>query len=256
MLKIFRIKAFKDNYIWLLVNPHNQTAVVFDPGQAEPVLDLLAKENLRLVGILITHHHWDHTGGVLKLVEQTHAPVYGGSREPITGLTNPLKEGDSLHFEELELSLQILDIPGHTLGHIAYYNKDWVFTGDTLFTAGCGRLFEGTAEQMMSSLAKIKNLPPCTEIYCGHEYTLHNLHFARLLEPKNLAVEKRIVEVENLLAKGLASVPAPLSLELETNPFLRIEEENIKKSVEQHYGTTFSSNIQIFIAIRKWKDQF
>ncbi len=256
MVKIIRIPAFKDNYIWLLVNQHKQAAVVVDPGEAKPVLDLLEKNNLNLIGILITHHHWDHTGGVSELVEKTAAPVYGGVHEPITGLTHPLQEGDQVSFKELDLTLKILDIPGHTLGHIAYYNSEFVFTGDTLFTAGCGRLFEGTAEQMYSSLAKIKSLPSSTEVYCGHEYTLANLKFAKVIEPENKAIKNRLDEVQHLREQGLATVPAPLSIELETNPFLRTDQLNVIKAVEAHFKTTFKSKSQIFLAIRQWKDHF
>lgn len=308
MVKILRITAFKDNYIWLLFNPHNHMALVVDPGNAKPVLNLLEQEKLQLIGILITHHHWDHTGGVLELVEKTQAPVYGGANEPIPGLTHPLREGDVLYFKELDLLFEIIDIPGHTLGHIAYYcanintdidtntnisinsnnayaghphinsnsnsnsnsnanvhtctyantntKEQAVFTGDTLFTAGCGRLFEGTAEQMLSSLTKLKSLPPSTQVYCGHEYTLSNLQFAKQVEPENFAIEERVQEVQTLRAKGLATVPAPLSIELETNPFLRTEQPNVIKSIEQHFNTIFNSKSQIFLAIRQWKDHF
>jgi hydroxyacylglutathione hydrolase len=267
MLKIIRIPALKDNYIWLLVNPHSHSALVVDPGEALPVLNILREENLTLLGILITHHHWDHTAGVLELVEKTNAAVYGGASEPIAGLTNSLREGDTVYFKELDLSLQIFDIPGHTLGHIAYYcenhNHDcenhydgFVFTGDTLFTGGCGRLFEGTAEQMFSSLTKLKKLPLNTQIYCGHEYTSSNLRFASSVEPQNMDVIGRLKEVERLRAQHLATVPAPLSIELKTNPFLRTEQPNVIKSIEQHSKTTFESKSQIFLAIRQWKDQF
>lgn len=260
ILKIVPIKAFKDNYIWLLFNPHNRCAMVVDPGDATPVLTVLNKEKLKLIGILITHHHWDHTGGVLELVEKTHAPVYGGANEPIPGLNHPLSDSDSIQFKELELTLHILDIPGHTLGHIAYYsnkmNEEMLFSGDTLFTGGCGRLFEGTAEQMICSLTKLKNLSPNTKVYCGHEYTLNNLRFAKLLEPENAAIERRLHMVENLRAEDKPTVPAHLSEELETNPFLRTEQTNVIKATEQHFGTKFNSNIQIFKAIREWKNHF
>jgi hydroxyacylglutathione hydrolase len=257
MIEIRGIPAFKDNYIWLLINPHNRYALVVDPGTADPVLEVLKKEDLTLLGILITHHHWDHTGGVLELSLETKAPVYGGAHEPIPGLTHPLQEGDVLDWkDELGITFNILDIPGHTLGHIAYYNDEVVFTGDTLFTAGCGKLFEGTAEQMLNSLNKIKNLPPQTQIYCGHEYTLNNLGFAACVEPGNEAIVKRQQEVQILRGKGMNCVPAPLSLELETNPFLRTEHENVIKSLEQHFKTTFQSKTQIFQAIRDWKNQF
>lgn len=256
MVKIIPIPAFKDNYIWLCVNPHSKTAIVVDPGEADPVLQLLEDEALRLIGILISHHHWDHTGGIPTLVQKTQAAVYGGAKEPIPGLSHPLKEGDSLVFKEMDLSFKILDIPGHTLGHIAYYNENAVFTGDTLFTGGCGKLFEGTAEQMLDSLNKIKALPGPTPVYCGHEYTLSNLSFAKVVEPGNSAIDRRLKAVEDLRARGLPSVPSPLALELETNPFLRTDQESVIKAIEQHFNTRFSSKAQIFLAIRQWKDHF
>jgi len=254
MIEIIRIPAFKDNYIWLLFNSDTHQGVVVDPGEAQGVLDKLSQQHIHLVAILITHHHWDHTGGISALVEKTQAPVFGPRQDPIPGLTQPLE--DNQMFNLIGIQFNVLEIPGHTLGHIAYYGDNRLFCGDTLFTAGCGRLFEGTPEQLLNSLSKLKALPETTEIYCGHEYTLNNLEFAITVEPYNEFIQQRLESVRQLRQKDRATVPAPLSIELKTNPLLRTQFPSVKAAVEKHFAKSFSSEVEIFAALRQWKDHF
>ncbi len=256
MLQVYRIPAFQDNYIWLLVNPKTKRGVVVDPGDATPVLATIQENNITLADILITHHHADHTGGIAELLAHTKIPVYGCYREPIQHLSHPLKEQDLLTLTALEITFKILEIPGHTLGHIAYWGDGKLFCGDTLFTGGCGRIFEGTATQMLSSLTKLKNLPDDTLVYCGHEYTEANLRFALTVEPHNQKILQRYNTVKEERSDGKATVPSPLSLELETNPFLRTHIPEVKKAAESYSGTALSNETDIFAVIRNWKNNF
>lgn len=249
---VLPIKAFNDNYIWLLTNPENQMAVCVDPGDAKPVLETLNKLNLQLSAILITHHHMDHVGGVNKLLQQHQIPVYGPANDGITQLTHPLKEGNVVQIPELDLRFDILDLPGHTKGHIAYYGHDMLFCGDTLFTGGCGRLFEGTPSQMYDSLQKLAKLPPSTWIYAAHEYTEINLQFASLVEPDNKDIQRRLLKTQQLREQKKPTLPAQLAIELRTNPFLRCSEPTVK----QHAGQDAEDPIKVFAAIRRWKDTF
>src|SRR3954468_1521332 len=187
--RIVPISAFKDNYVWTLRN--ERYAAVVDPGEARPVLDYLAREKLQLAAILATHHHPDHVGGIAEILARHKAPVYGPRNEPIETLTQPVSEGDEVAVPELGVRFSVLDIPGHTRAHIAYYGAGALFCGDTLFACGCGRLFEGTAQQMYASLQKLAALPDDTKVYCGHEYTLANIGFAKSVEPRNAALAAR-----------------------------------------------------------------
>jgi len=184
--QVIPLRAFKDNYVWTLRNA--RCAVVVDPGESRPVLDYLAAEKLQLVAILATHHHQDHVGGIAEILETHAVPVYGPRGEPITTLTHPVGGGDKVALPELGLAFEVLDIPGHTRAHIAYYGSNMLFCGDTLFACGCGRVFEGTPQQLYASLAKLAALPDDTLVYCGHEYTLANIGFAKAVEPDNPAL--------------------------------------------------------------------
>lgn len=252
MINIQTIPAFSDNYIWLIPFGDHQAAVV-DPGDARPVITALEQQELRLSAILITHHHHDHVDGIHDLLGRyPEADVYGPATEQIPYLNKPLRNGDTVTLGEIELVT--LDVPGHTQGHIAYYGEDALFCGDTLFTAGCGRLLGGSAQQLHESLNKIKKLPNNTHVYCAHEYTLSNLRFAQVVEPNNRQIlERRLID-EAKRQRGEATVPSTLALELSTNPFLRCHETTVKAAAEQFCGQPLNSGAEIFQVLRYWKD--
>lgn len=255
-LKVIPICAFKDNYIWLITNTENNYGVIVDPGDAEPVLKKLNELKIKLTAILITHHHNDHCGGIAELVKHYTVPVFGPAHEKISTVTHPLSENDEVELFELKINLRVLDIPGHTIGHIAYYGEDMLFCGDTLFTAGCGRVFEGTPKQMYESLAKLKNLPDKTTVYCGHEYTLANLRFAQAVESNNAVIKKRIEICTQLRAQNLPTVPAKLSEEKQTNPFLRCREVEVIAAAEKYADKKLNTPAEVFAAVRQWKNEF
>jgi hydroxyacylglutathione hydrolase len=256
MLEIIPLPALKDNYIWLLKNKASGHIVIVDPSEAEPILNLIESEGLIPIAILITHHHWDHVGGIPEITEKYNIPVYTPKTESVAGSTNPVGEGDSISLPEMDLELSILDVPGHTSGAVAYYAKGMVFSGDTLFTAGCGRMFEGTPPQMHASLSKFKTLPDDTLLYCGHEYTLSNLQFAATVEPENKAIQERLIQIKQRRDKDLATVPATLAIEKETNPFLRCEQDSVINAARQHSDNKLELPHEIFAVIRSWKDSF
>ena len=255
-LKIITIPALQDNYIWLLYDAKHATGVIVDPGVAAPVLEILQQQQIKLSAILLTHHHWDHCNGVAEILEQRQVPVYGSANEENPVVTHAMADAEIVALTEPALSLQVIAIPGHTRGHVAYYGHGWVFSGDTLFTAGCGRLFEGTAPQMYHSLSKLAALPDTTEVYCGHEYTVNNLKFAQTVEPNNQEIIIRRDRCLALRDKGLPTVPASLSEEKQTNPFLRCQVPDVITSAENQFGQKFSTPEQVFAALRQWKDNF
>ncbi len=256
MIQITAIPALKDNYIWLLQATNSNHCVIIDPGEAAPVLAVLDQRKLKPVAILITHHHWDHTNGIPELLQHYPMPVYGSAKDNISHCDHPLQGEERIYLPELNLPLQVIPIPGHTLGHVAYYSNGWVFTGDTLFTAGCGKVFEGTMPMMYQSLQKLSALPPDTLIYCGHEYTANNLKFAAAVEPDNAEIQARIAMTAMQRDKGLPTVPAPLLLELATNPFLRCEKSAVFSAAERYSGQKISDFTEIFAVLRHWKDKF
>lgn len=251
MFTVSFIPAFTDNYIWLLTC--GQRAVVVDPGDAAPVQARLEADGLSLEAILITHHHADHQGGVAALVERWQPKVFAPASESITGCNHPLSGGERIDI--LGATLNVLAVPGHTLGHLAYSAKGALFCGDTLFGAGCGRLFEGTPAQMAASLASIAALPDETLIYCAHEYTAANLRFALAVEPDNPAIQARVAKVAALRATGQASVPSTLAEEKASNPFLRSSEPAVIAAALQ-YGASDTSPVAVFAAIRGWRNAF
>jgi len=251
---IVPIRAFQDNYIWCL--RRGAVAVVVDPGDADPVLEYLSSENLQLAAILTTHHHGDHVGGNTRLLSKYNVPVFGPAREKIPGITQALKEGDTVEVPGVDVTLRVLDVPGHTAGHIAYYGEGVLFCGDTLFSCGCGRLFEGTAAQMHSSLAKFAALPGETLVYCAHEYTLSNLRFARAADPGNPALDRHESSARAALAGGNPSLPSTMESELAANPFLRGGNPAVAASASRHAGRALSNPLEVFTALRQWKDSF
>jgi hydroxyacylglutathione hydrolase len=253
-LQVIPLRAFKDNYVWTLRK--NGVAAVVDPGEARPVLDYLASENLRLVAILATHHHQDHVGGIAELRAVHPAPVYGPRGEPITTLTHPVAGGDTVTLAELELAFEVLDIPGHTRAHVAYYGANMLFCGDTLFACGCGRAFEGTPQQLYASLQKLVALPDETLVYCGHEYTLANIGFAKAVEPQNASLLERERDDAKLREQNRPTLPSTIGREKATNPFLRVRERAVIESANKYLGSRASDPAGVFAALRQWKNQF
>jgi len=256
-IRIEPVPAFRDNYFWLLSRAGR--AAIVDPGDAAPVKRALAQRALELTDILVTHHHADHMGGVAELARAGHVRVYTPATENIaTGAAHatPLREGDSI--EVLGTRFDVLDVPGHTAGHIAYHAPQLqsLFCGDTLFAAGCGRLFEGTPAQMLGSLRKLAMLPPATRVYCAHEYTLSNLRFALAVEPANERLRQRNVACTQLRSRGEPTVPSTIEEELATNPFLRVDAPAVRQAAEREQAGAASCATSTFAAIRGWKNRF
>lgn len=250
------IPAFEDNYIWLLKSPHGQDCVVVDPGQAQPVLDALAQTGLNLAAILITHHHYDHTGGISQLVEEFGCPVYGPDNPQISGITHPVADGDVVTLDVLDTSFRVIACPGHTLDHIAFYSAPHLFCGDTLFSSGCGRMLEGNPRQFWESLQRFTALPDDTEIYCAHEYTEANLKFAKQVEPGNQSIDTHLEWVQKKRQRGEQTLPTNLVLETRINPFLRCHMQSVKDAAQQRAQTSLVEESEIFACLRNWKDNF
>jgi hydroxyacylglutathione hydrolase len=256
-MKLVPLPAFQDNYLWVLHD--GQRALVVDPGDAQPVLDVLGRTGLQLEAILVTHHHPDHVGGVDAVRDATGAQVFGPSREKIPGPFKPLAQGARITV--LGLPFEVLDVPGHTAGHIAYFTPDadgapLLFCGDTLFSGGCGRLFEGTPAQMLASLDKLAALPANTRVCCTHEYTLANLRFARAVEPENTALARYQRHCEELRSRGQPTLPASIGEEKRINPFLRTREPSVVRAAQAFNGAEPGDEVAVFAAIRQWKNDF
>ena len=260
-LSVLTVPAFRDNYLWLI---HDGThATVVDPGDAKPILAALKANGLKLTAILLTHHHADHIGGVPELLQHYQVPVFGPRNETIDAVTLPVGEGKTIDVPGLGLKLNVLDVPGHTMGHIAYVREAsedgpaWLFCGDTLFAGGCGRLFEGTPAQMISSLGKLAALADDTLVYCAHEYTLSNLRFARVVEPDNVALQQRVKVETDKREHDVPTVPSTIALEKATNPFLRYREPAIAEQlVKAGRLDRIDTPLATFTALRLWKNDF
>jgi hydroxyacylglutathione hydrolase len=262
-MNILALPAFADNYLWLLHD--GRQALVVDPGDAQPVLAALQQLRLQLTSILVTHHHPDHTGGIAALRAATAAVVYGPAGETIPQPHVAVRAGHRC--QALGLDWQVLDVPGHTAGHVAYYHPavpgvgpqhssaPVLFCGDTLFSAGCGRLFEGTATQMLASLDKLAALPDATLVCCAHEYTLSNLQFALAVEPDNPALQAYARHCHQLRAQQRPTLPSTLALERQINPFLRSRQPSVKRAV-QTWQTTADDDVAVFTALRLWKNTY
>jgi len=262
---ITAIKAFSDNYIWAITNKSNNSTALVDPGDAKVCIDFLKKHQLSLSAILITHHHPDHTGGIEELIvycQQQQCPltIYGPANEVISHCDVKLIENDLVNLPELNISMRVIDVPGHTFGHIAYFSESdtqsFLFCGDTLFSGGCGRLFEGSPTQMLNSLTKLANLPETTKVYCAHEYTQANLNFALTVEPQNDVLINYNNQVRELREKDISTIPTSIKIEKQINPFLRCAQLSVQASAKDFSPSTKSTELDTFTTIRRWKDQF
>ena len=264
LLQVWPIPAFDDNYIWCIHD--GASALVVDPGDSVPVLRYLEKHKLTLTGILITHHHADHTGGILQILQtlKEPIPVYGPASIDIPGRTQAMMEGDKIEIAAPRMSLKVFEVPGHTLSHIAYFAnmqanivEPMLFCGDTLFASGCGRLFEGTPTQMSESLAKFAALPKNTLVFCTHEYTLSNIRFALAVEPNNANLLSWAERAQEMRAKHLPTLPTTIGQELQVNPFMRCDTKEVLESALSISGeTSLPTPAHVLAVIRAWKDRF
>jgi hydroxyacylglutathione hydrolase len=255
-MKLVALPAFADNYIWMLHD--SREALVVDPGDADPVVDALDRLGLALTGILVTHHHADHVGGLAALLPRLQGPVHGPASEPMPVEVHRHRSGDTLQWQGIDF--EVFDVPGHTAGHIAYHAEaapggPLLFCGDTLFSAGCGRLFEGTPEQMHQSLQQLAQLPAETRVCCAHEYTLSNLRFAHAAEPGNEDIVAHRARCEALRAAGLPTLPSSIGLERRVNPFMRCTEPALAASARTH-GARSDAPVDVFAALREWKNNY
>ena len=254
MLTVEPINAYDDNYIWLITT--NEGSLVVDPGESNKIIELIDSNKINLRGVLITHHHYDHTNGLLDLIKKKDLEVYGPNNN-IQEINNRVIELDK--FTIIGIEFEVIEIPGHTLDHIAFYSfnngEPILFCGDTLFAGGCGRVFEGTYKQMFDSLKKISSYPQETKVYCGHEYTLSNLKFALEVDTNNHELENEFNNVKSLIASNTPSLPTTLQKELKINPFLRCNQNTIKNKVIKKFDMV-DDELEIFTALRKWKDNF
>ncbi len=254
MLSVEPIKAFEDNYIWLVTT--NEGSIVVDPGESSKIIKLIDENKINLKGIFVTHHHYDHTNGLKDLSRKLNIDIYGPCNN-INEINKRVKNSD--HISILGIDFKIIEVPGHTLDHIAFYSfndgEPILFCGDTLFAGGCGRIFEGTYEQMFESLNKLSSLPKNTKIYCGHEYTLSNLKFAIEVDSSNKDLIKEYEQIKKLRNIDCPSLPSTLDRELKVNPFLRYDNYSIKNKIKKEFGIS-GNGLDIFTALRKWKDSF
>ncbi|MFD2228646.1 hydroxyacylglutathione hydrolase [Alkalimarinus sediminis] len=267
MLSIYPIKAFQDNYIWCIQNNQSNDCVIVDPGDEKPVIDYITNNHLTLKAILITHHHYDHVDGVAPLLtyaEQlsgSKVDVFGPANNRIKAINKPLREGD--HIALLGTEFMINEVPGHTLDHISYFSPQdplhsapWLFCGDTLFSAGCGRLFEGSPAQMLKSLKTLASYPPVTEVYCTHEYTLANLSFAQAVLPSDATIKDYTNACKIKRKSNQPTLPSTIATERHINPFLLCARDDLQSSVAQHAQTAVGDELDTFTHLRAWKDSF
>ena len=252
--EIVPLRALTDNYVWTIRDA--KCAAVVDPGDARPVIEYLEREKLELVAILNTHHHNDHVGGNRGLLARWKVPVFGPHDERIAEVTQRLKDGERCTLPHFGIEFGVLEIPAHTRSHIAFHGGGMVFSGDTLFAVGCGRLFEGTPKQMHESLSRLMQLPDETRVYCGHEYTVSNIRFARAVEPDNAALRELEVKAKQLRDRDLPTLPSTIAQEKATNPFVRVREPAVVAAASKHAGKALADPVSVLGEIREWKNSF
>jgi hydroxyacylglutathione hydrolase len=256
-LNVRPVRAFADNYIWLIEAPAAPGSLIaVDPGDAAPVLAELKRSGTSLAAILLTHHHNDHIGGVPELLRHASVPVIGPDDDRIALRSQTVCDQERCELQDLGLSFEILQVPGHTVSHIAFFGHGALFCGDTLFSAGCGRMFEGTPTQMTASLERLRALPPETRVFCGHEYTAANLRFALTVEPDNQTALEYQDKVKGVRDAGEPSLPSTLDLEIRVNPFLRCDQPSVSAAAEFRAGMPLPSPAHVFAVLRAWKDTF
>ena len=256
MNQVIALKALKDNYIWVIQN--KSQCIIVDPGETSPVFAYLGQnKNIQPIAILVTHYHWDHTDGIAEIKQKyPNIKVYGPANSPYKHFDHELNEGDELTFKSFNLSLFVWHTPGHTLDHIVYFNEQWLFCGDTLFSGGCGRMFEGSPKQFLTSLDKLSILNDSTKVFCTHEYTQANLKFANYIEPENQQLKAYTKQVDLLRQQQKITLPSTIKLEKQINPFLRYDQQSVQKRISQLCNQEFSNLVQYFAALRTLKDKF
>ena len=256
MVNIITLNALKDNYIWLIKDSQSQHCIIVDPGDAAPVLDIVENEQLIIDAILLTHHHADHVGGVQALLAARDENIALYSKNELFKDSKLIKEGDTINFFDGKFSLQVLEVPGHTLDHIVFYNEQLLFCGDTLFSGGCGRVFEGNFEQMFAALSRLALLDDHTKVYCAHEYTQNNLIFAHHIEPENALLLNYIQQVSKKRDQGLPTIPSTIGLEKAINPFLRCTQKTLINNLQAHLREEIDGGLNCFSALRQYKNDF
>ena len=256
MVNVLTIPSFNDNYIWLIKDSQSQHCVVVDPGDAKPVLEIIESQSLILDAILLTHKHYDHIDGVAGLLASLGNDINIFSKDKLFAESTLVTEGQSIHCFESRFVLEVMEVPAHTLDHIAFYNEEMLFCGDTLFSGGCGRIFEGTHEQMFYALTRLAKLPDNTKVYCAHEYTTSNLTFAYAIEPKNKALLNYMKVVAKKREQGLSTVPSSIGVEKSINPFLRCEQSELINHLQNQLARSLTSGLNTFTALRTYKDNF
>ncbi|QBY02972.1 hydroxyacylglutathione hydrolase [Thalassotalea sp. HSM 43] len=261
MFQVHAIAAFNDNYIWCITDSASAKCALVDPGDGDVCIEFIKKNNLILSDILVTHHHKDHTGGINKLKQFAHeqdwpVTVYGPTQEAQQFSDVHVVEGEAVQILTNQIHFSVIELPGHTLGHIAFHNDQWLFCGDTLFSGGCGRLFEGSAQQMLNSLQKLSTLNEQTKVFCAHEYTLANLKFARTIEPNNGQLKDYLNKATELRASNIATIPSTIGLEKQINPFLRSHLDSVRVGAQQQSGLELDNTVDVFAAVRELKDNF
>ena len=256
MVNVLTVSAFKDNYIWIIKDAQSQHCIIVDPGDTEPVLKIIKSQNLIVDAILITHKHYDHTDGVKGILSALGDDIKIYSKNMLFPQCIKVQSGENIAFFEDRFSVEVKEVPGHTLDHVVYYNDNLLFCGDTLFSGGCGRVMEGTHKQMFDGLSWLSTLSGSTKVYCAHEYTESNLAFAHTIEPKNKALLNYIKEVAQKRQLGLATIPSTISLEKMVNPFLRCLDNELIIHLQNQLSMPLTAGLETFSALRAHKDNF